>query len=129
MDIYDSMYDSAGAIFGAGAAIGSGIVGLIVAVFMIICMWKLFVKAGEKGWKCIIPFYNFYILFKIAWGQGWLFLLLLIPFVNFIIGIILYVKLSKAYGQSGVYALGLIFLPIIFMPILAFGSSTYQGPA
>lgn len=30
----------------------------------IIATWKLLVKAGEKGWKCLIPFYGDYIMYK-----------------------------------------------------------------
>jgi hypothetical protein len=112
------------------AALGTGqiIFYLIVLVFSIVCMWKIFTKAGEAGWKTLIPFYNYFIEFKIAWGNGWLFLLLLVPFVNIVIAIIYDVKLAKAFGKGGGFAVGLIFLPIIFLPILAFGSAQYIGP-
>ncbi len=112
------------------AALGTGqiIFYLIVLVFSIVCMWKIFTKAGEAGWKTLIPFYNMYTEFKIAWGNGWLFLLMLIPVVNFVIAIIFEVKLAKAFGKGGGFAVGLIFLPIIFLPILAFGSAQYIGP-
>ncbi len=58
----------AGAVFGmlAGLGVMAVIISLVVAVLMIIAMWRIFTKAGEKGWKSIIPIYNFYILFKIA---------------------------------------------------------------
>ena len=112
------------------AALGAGqiIFYLIVLVFSIVCMWKIFTKAGEAGWKTLIPFYNMYTEFKIAWGNGWLFLLMLIPVVNFVIAIIFEVKLAQAFGKGGGFAVGLIFLPIIFLPILAFGSAQYIGP-
>ena len=31
------------------------VVGLIVSIIMIIARWKIFTKAGEEGWKAIIP--------------------------------------------------------------------------
>jgi mannose/fructose/N-acetylgalactosamine-specific phosphotransferase system component IID len=31
---------------------------LIFAVFMIAAMWKIYEKAGQEGWKAIIPFYT-----------------------------------------------------------------------
>ncbi len=34
---------------------------------MIVSYWKLFNKAGERGWKCLIPFYNDYVRYKITW--------------------------------------------------------------
>ena len=57
---------------------GMSFFSLAVAVLGIVAMWKIFEKAGEPGWAAIIPFYNAYVLFKITWGNGWMFLLMLI---------------------------------------------------
>lgn len=100
---------------------------LILIILWIIAQWKIFEKAGEAGWKVFIPFYSAYIMFKIAWGNGWLFLLMFVPIVNIIIGIILDVKLAQSFGQDGVFAVGLIFLPAIFQLILGFGHYEYVG--
>lgn len=37
---------------------------LALTVFMIVCMWMIFEKLDIEGWKCLIPFYNSYVLFK-----------------------------------------------------------------
>ena len=103
------------------------VVYLAIAVLGIIAMWKLFEKAGEPGWASIIPFYNVYVLFKITWGNGWKFLFLLIPIANIVFMIITMVKLAKAFGKGGGFAVGLSFLSIIFYCILAFGPATYLG--
>ena len=103
------------------------IVCLALAVLGIVAMWKIFVKAGEHGWAALIPLYNIYVLFKITWGSGWKFLLMLIPIANIVIGIITLVKLAKAFGKGGGFAVGLIFLSLIFYCILAFGDAEYQG--
>lgn len=103
------------------------IISLVVAVLTIVGYWKIFSKAGEAGWASIIPFYNQYILSKITFGNGWLFLLLLIPIVNAIFMIIMMYKLSKAFGHSIGYTIGLIVLPFIFLLIIAFGKSEYKG--
>ncbi|MBN2878528.1 MAG: hypothetical protein JXN65_02765 [Clostridia bacterium] len=103
------------------------LVWLAVAVLGIVAMWKLFTKAGEPGWAAIIPLYNAYVLFKITWGNGWKFLLMLIPIVNIVIAIMTMVKLAQAFGKDGGFAVGLIFLSIIFYCILAFGDSEYVG--
>jgi len=100
----------------------------VFAVFMIVCVVKIFMKAGKPWWAAIIPIYNAYVLFQITFGNGWMFLLELIPIANIVIAIILDVKLAKAFGKGGGFAVGLIFLPIIFEPILAFGDSVYAGP-
>lgn len=106
------------------------IVLLAVAVLMVVAMWKIFTKAGEPGWYSIIPFLNAFVLFRIAGLNPWLFLLLLIPFVNVVIGIVLAFKLGAAFGKSGVWSL---FLLVVFSTIgyliLGFGSAQYRRPA
>ena len=39
-------------------------ISLAITVFVIVCMWMIFEKLGIEGWKCLIPFYNAYVLFK-----------------------------------------------------------------
>lgn len=103
------------------------ILSLALCVFVLVCMWIVFRKAGKPGWAAIVPFYNLYVLFDITWGSGMRFLLLLIPIYNIILSIQTQVRLAKAFGKSGGFAAGLVFLPYIFIPLLAFGKETYQG--
>jgi len=111
-----------------GAMLGVySVVGLILAVIMIVANWKIFTKAGKPGWASIIPFYNMYVMFEIAGMSGWMFLLLLIPIVNIVMAVMLYINLAKAFGQSGAFAVGLILLNPIFSLILAFGNAQYVG--
>lgn len=98
-------------------------------ILMIASMWKIFTKAGQPGWAVLIPIYNLYVLCKIGGRPGWWLLLMFIPFVNLIIFIILYVDIAKAFGKGAGFAVGMLLLPFIFFPILAFGSAQYQGPA
>lgn len=113
------------------AALG-GVVGslcsLALALVIIIALWVLFQKAGKPGWAAIIPFYNIWVLLEVVGRPGWWLLLYFIPFVNIIIGFILMFDLAKAFGKEGGFAIGLILLPIIFLPILAFGDAQYVGP-
>lgn len=104
------------------------IIVLAILVVMIIAQWKIFVKAGRPGWASIVPFYNWYCLFDIAWGNGWLFLLCFIPCVGTVIWYIAYFKLGKAFGQGTGFGIGMIFLTPIFEMILAFGKAEYIGP-
>jgi len=132
---YDYTYDTS---YTDGALAGfTGIyviLSLAIVVFAIITMWKIFEKAGKEGWRAIVPLYNAYTLFEITWGNGWYFLLLflaIIPILGYIAVLVIivmtYVKLAKAFGKSGGFAVGLIFLSFVFMAILAFDSSTYIG--
>ena len=117
---------------GVTAAAAAGVFGffmlinLAVALVVIIGMWKVFTKAGKPGWAAIIPIYNVIVLLEVVGKPVWRIVLLFIPFVNIVISILLNLALAERFGKDGLYAVGLIFLPFIFLPMLGFGSSTYQ---
>jgi hypothetical protein len=116
------------AVAGAAAGIGIGIIIVYLAllVFGLITMWKLFTKAGQPGWASIVPIYNVIVMLQIAGKPGWWILLLLIPIVQIVIGIMVTISLAKNFGKEVGFAIGMILLPIIFYPILAFGSAKYE---
>jgi hypothetical protein len=103
------------------------IIYIAVILLLIAAMWKVFSKAGQPGWAVLIPIYNLYVLCKVAGRPGWWLILMLIPFVNFIILIILSIDIAKAFGKGAGFGIGLFFLPFIFYPVLGFGSAQYQG--
>ncbi|MFL6514406.1 MAG: DUF5684 domain-containing protein [Chthoniobacterales bacterium] len=103
------------------------IIYFVIIVLMIAALWKVFTKAGQPGWGVLIPIYNLYLMCKIAGRPGWWLLLTLIPFVNLIIFIILYVDIAQRFGKGVGFAIGLLFLPFIFFPILGFGSAQYEA--
>ena len=111
-----------------GSAFGS-IVGLVVAIIMIVALWKIFTKAGQPGWAAIIPIYNTLVMLRIIGRPWWWLLLMLIPFVNIVVYIIIMLGMAKSFGHGAGFALGLIFLPFIWYLILGFGGSEYVGPA
>lgn len=117
----------------SGAAAAFVIVYLLfifaIVIIQIAGMWKAFEKAGEPGWAAIIPIYNLWIVIKIAGKEGWWILLFLIPCVNIIAAIVVYMAFAEKYGKEQVYGLGLAFLGVIFWPMLGFGSSQYTGGA
>ena len=121
-------YDAAYAAAASGVSAVYAILSLAISVLTLVAMWKLFVKAGRAGWKCLIPFYNTYCLYDISWGNGWLFLLMFVPCVNVVVGIMMLFKLAKAFGQGTGFGFGLLFLNTIFILILGFGSAEYVGP-
>lgn len=121
MDYYGSEYDLASSLISSLWGLW-----LIVAIVILVAMWKIFAKAGLAGWKSIVPIYNVYCLFKITWGNGWLFLSMIVPVLNVIMSILTTYRLSKAFHKGIGFCLGLIFLEIIFLPMLAFGSAEYD---
>ena len=131
----DAGYAALGGVVGAFAGMMMGIVfiSICIGVLTIIANWRLFSKAGQAGWKSIIPIYNLVILFRVAGVSPWWILgyfAAWVPFVGWIlsVGVSIYVmvKLAKAFGKGDGFAVGLILLNTIFIMILAFGSSEYQ---
>ena len=123
-------------------------------LLQIIANWRIFTKAGESGWKSIIPLYGDYVSYRIAWQTSyfWLVFILgivasgiegaanpngdnmmlmaivaLIRLIIALIGIMYSVKLARAFGRGTGFAIGLIFLQPIFMLILGFGDDPYYG--
>ena len=99
---------------------------LSIITFVIISMWKVFVKAGQPGWACIVPIYNILIMLKIAnkpWR--WIFMFI-IPIANLVFAIMLLHRISLSFGKGGGFTVGLLFLGIIFWGILAFDKSEYK---
>lgn len=130
-----------------GVLVTVAVVSIIIGIISIIALWKLFTKAGEAGWKSLIPIYNVYILCKIVGINFWIFILA-IPFglgivtaiINyenistyiygayfFVYDIYFAIKLGRAFGKSNGFIAGLIFLPNIFELILGFDKSKYVG--
>lgn len=141
-----------------GAFIGPIIATLLSGVILTYCIrWFIFAKAGEKGWKALIPFYSDYINYKIAW-DGRIYIALLIGTVGSTVlgaligllsaglgmvisvvlstivagakavaGMILQFKFARAFGKNDYFAVGLYFLNNVFAAILAFGECEYRG--
>lgn len=117
-----------------GSCAGMGVGGVVMtiiwlafAILMIVATWKVFVKAGWPGWAVLIPIYNTYVFLKIAGKPGWWLIWFFIPLLNLVFGIIATVAFAQSFGKGTGFAVGLIFLPIIFIPILAFGEAQYVG--
>ncbi len=139
----------------AGTAIGGVVGGALVLVLVwyvirVIAGWKIFTKAGEAGWKSIIPLYNVWVEYKLIWNPNMFFVALVLAVLvalgqtvtgNMVIAVLAAVasigmlvfnafacsKLAKAFGRGTGFAVGLFFLEPIFRVILGFGSAQYQG--
>ena len=111
------------------AAMAILIVYAAVILVMIAALWQVFTKAGEPGWAAIVPIYNIIVMLKIAGKPAWWLVLMLIPFVNLVVAIIMVVSLAKNFGKGTGFALGMLFLAPIFYPILAWGDAKYQPQA
>ena len=119
--------DRAGAIVGVIFGVGGMLIGLLVAVVMIAAWWKIFTKAGQPGWAALIPIYNIIVLLKVVDKPLWWLLLFIIPCANVVAWVMVSLALAAKFGKDTGFAIGLMLLGIIFLPILAFGSAEYQG--
>jgi hypothetical protein len=117
-------------LFADGGGPLAAIVVLAIFASYVVAGWKIFEKAGQPGCGSLIPFYNVNLMCRIAGRPGWWALLIFIPPVFFVIAIIVTLDLARNFGKGTLFAIGLIFLGFIFVPILAYGSSRYRpwGP-
>lgn len=114
----------------AGVGIVGGIIYLAIIAVVIAGGWKTFEKAGKPGWAFIVPFYNFIVMCEIVGKPLWWVVLLFIPCVNIIFLVWVTNLMSKSFGQSEGFTVGLVLLGFIFWPLLGFGSQyRYIGPS
>ena len=99
------------------------IISIIIGVIGIVSLWKIFKKAGKPGWAALIPFYNYYVMCEIAEKQWWHVLLLFVPIAQIYSLFVVYDGVSKKFGKSTGFSVGMLFLPYIFLPILAFSDA------
>ena len=99
----------------AGGVTTYMIVAIVLWIVMIVARWKVFGKAGEAGWKSIIPIYSDYVQWRISWkktGLFWLFLAL----------IVVASILASVGGMYTVSATGAITTGAAANPLIAFGA-------
>lgn len=103
------------------------VVYLALIVVVVAGAWMTFEKAGKPGWASIIPIYNVIVMLEIAGKPLWWIILLLVPCVNIVVAIILYIAIAERFGKGPAFGIGLAFLPFIFFPILGFGDAKYRA--
>ena len=140
----------AGGVVGAILGVSAAII-IVWVVLQIIADWKIFTKAGEAGWKSIIPVYNYYTEYSLCWKgsiglifaaayyiinlitsgksvPNWQFILLIIVSI---VAVVLHFmesrKLAKAFGKGTGFGVFLFLLGPIARLVLGFGSAQYQG--
>jgi len=111
-------------------AAGFGFIVLIylaVAILLVASSWIIYTKADQPGWAVFIPVYDLIILLRVIQKPWWWIILFIIPPVTIIIYILILHALSLKFGQNVWFTLGLLFLPVIFFPVLAFGDYRYMN--
>lgn len=133
---YDYTYptDPSSADVATGVAIASAFFFfflLIAIVSYAITAWllgRIFKKAGVPQWAAWVPVYNTWKLLEIGGQQGFWAVLALIPFVNIVSLIFIYIamyQVGKKLGKEDWFVLFAIFLPIVWLVWLAFDDSKW----
>ncbi len=99
---------------------------LLIAAMLLAGRWRTYEKAGKPGWACIVPIYNVVVMTEIGKKPFWWIFMLILPIVNIVFYIMLVNSISKAFGKDEGWTVGLIFLPFVFYPMLAWGDAKYQ---
>lgn len=124
--------DYAYAMAGASAIVSAieivfWIIYTIVMIIDTIALWKLYVKADEPGWAIFVPVYGWWVLTRMACKNNVLwFILLFVPFANFVALIVINIGLAKAFGYGTGMILLMVFLPYVALPIMAFSDAYFD---
>jgi len=92
-------------------------------ILIIASMWKLYSKANKPGWAVLIPIYSTLVLLEIIRKPWWWLLLMIIPFFGIIWAIWATNLFVKSFGKDEGYTIGVLLLPYVFYPILAFSKN------
>lgn len=98
----------------------AGLLYALVLILMLVSMWKIYEKLGTEGWKAIIPIYNIIVLLQLLKWDLWKIILFFIPIVNIVFAILLYRDLAARFGKGIGFTIGILLLPVVFLPLLAF---------
>jgi hypothetical protein len=91
--------------------------------------WTIYSKAGEAGWKSLIPVLGALVLLRITGRPWWWLLLLLVPVVNLYLAVVLCWDLARVFNKGNGYAIALLLILPIPLCMLAWGDATYRGPS
>jgi signal peptidase I len=79
----------------------------------------IFKDAGEDSYKALIPFYNYYIWLKVIGKPWWWLLLMLVPFINFFMVMLMLVQTALNYGKTKLHEQALaVLIPFVYIPYL-----------
>jgi hypothetical protein len=108
---------------GAGPAKLMLFVMCALALVTFAALWRLFERGGQAGWKSLIPIYNMYVMLQIAGKPTWWLVLMFVPLVGLFVMVSVWAAIVRRFGYKTVYVAGVLFLPFIFIPLLAFGDA------
>ena len=106
---YTTYVTASTASLGVGMLIAYGI-SLALCIVSIVALWKIYKKAGEHGWACLVPFYNNYVFYRMTWGNGWMFLLPTVLTFGYVFGLVLF--MLSGFTSEAVLTINMTILAI-----------------
>lgn len=101
----------------------------IQTILVFIGLWKIFTKAGYKGWYSIVPFYNIWIALKIIDKKYWWFIYMLIPFINIYVTILIFIEFARCFSHRSLgYQILIALFPWVMLPLMGFNKDEYVDP-
>lgn len=86
-------------------------------------LWAIFHKAGEKGWKALIPGYRIWVWLDVISRPHWWIYLYIVPFLNIFMGYLMIWKTIRLFRKTSYIPLLLgTFFYFIYLPYLGFSS-------
>jgi signal peptidase I len=91
---------------------------LVIILFPMLNYW-VFNDAGVEGYKALIPFYNYYIWLQVIGKPWWWLILMLVPFINFFMIMLMLVQTAISYGKNDLGSQALaVLVPFVYIPYL-----------
>ena len=104
---------------------------VVLYVWTALALSAVFRKSGEQPWKAWVPIYNQVVLLQLGGYSGWLYLLILLPFLGPLLVWALLIaacyRINVAFGHGvGMTVLAALLLPV-WATILGFGPARWLG--
>lgn len=102
------------------------VIGFVQLIAIAAGLAKIFQKAGQAWWKALVPIYNFWIVLEINDSNPLLTFAIFVPVIQIYVFYKILGGLAYSFGKGHGWAIALILLPWIFLPVLGFGSTEYN---
>lgn len=107
---------------------------MLAIITYVIFSWflgRIFKKAGIPAWIAWVPFYSTWKLLELGGQQGFWAVLTIVPIVNWVSAVFMYIAMyhiGLKMGKPGWWVVLAIFVPYVWLGILAFDQSKWHGP-
>lgn len=104
-----------------------------LALFYIVnglAFYKVFQKAGKKGWEAFVPVYNEITILRIIEKPLWWIVFIFLPGLNLLFAFVVLIEMAKCFGKFSLAEQGIaVIAGFIYFPFLGFSKNEkFYGP-